>query len=157
MGIFGGLMVVFGISLIGGSLFYIYERTSLICERKYSECPKELLRDQYIADSLLLGKYLMTLLYGAGIICLVFSSSLGIDIAVIISSLCLLYMLINRIYYKHSLELTFHILKNKWKGEVNYKGYTDEVNVYRAIRDSQNMFFLSVVALIHLILLIVVL
>ena len=152
MSFLDALVGIFGFALIVGSLFYTYERSALIFSRKYSAYPKDLLSNQYMADILLLCKYFLFLLYGAGIICLIVSPSLGIDMAIVVNTACVLYYAANSIcYYRYGLKKTFYDLREKWEKGVLYKEYIDEVNVYRAIRDSQNFVFLCVVCLIHFI------
>lgn len=158
MGFFGALGVIIGLLLTAGSLFYIYERFVLLIERKYSGCPKNLLKYQYMADGLLLFKYFVILLYGLGIICLIISPIMGISLVFFISLVCLLHNASSQICYKkYGLKSTFYNLHEKWESGVNYKTYEDEVNVYRAIRDSQNWGILFFACLVHFITFIIVL
>lgn len=147
------LILMVGIALIVGSLSYTYERSALLFGRKYSACPRSLLSSQYLADGLLLFRYFIYILFGMELMCLATSPSLGTDVAFFANLLCVSYVFINGFCYEYFLKTLFKNLEIKWEDGVNYDSYTDEVNLYRAIRDTQRLGILTFVCVIQMVIL----
>lgn len=123
------------------TLYYIYERSSLMISRQYY-CPPNLLHTQLIADGILLGKYIAILLILVEIGSLAFYLKGIINIPetfiFVANSLVLLYLIISAIYLgkgSYLMEI-YESLRSKWEsGKTDGEFYNDEVNVYRTIRD----------------------
>lgn len=147
---------------IVATLYYIYERSSLMLSRQY-HCPPNLLHTQLIADGILLGKYIAILLILVEIGSLVFYLKGVINIPetfiFVANSLALLYLTISAIYLGKGsyLREIYESLRSKWEsGKTDDEFYNDEVNVYRTIRDCNDMTIFLCCAMIQLFLLIYV-
>lgn len=147
------LVFVFGLFLVVSNSFNVYERVVLISERKRHNYPSNYLSAQYAADSLLILKYIMLLIYGFGFIIMLGCPLLANTTVFVISSLLLCYVLIyNFCNKRYKLEETYSELKEKWEEfGVNHDGYIDEVNVYRAIRDSKKDWDVFIVGILQIV------
>lgn len=151
---FDFLILIFSITLIVCSVFNTYERASLLAQRKYHSKAYSLLPSQYMADGLVLFKYLCIMLYGAEMLCLTLYPSSCFLFAFLTNAFVLLFFIVHAIVHeKYGLNNLYNNLKEKWKDGVNYDTYEDEVNVYRAIRDSGNFILLTIVGFIQLVVL----
>lgn len=141
MNVFAIISILFGAVAFIGSLFYTYERSCLLADRQY-KCPPNLLKSQQLADSLVLCKYITVSLYAIEIILLGFAMY-GMDVnprlMIFIANGCsLLYSVIfSLVYEKYGLRETYEMLRMKWlEGNIDEKYHEDEVNLFRAIRDT---------------------
>lgn len=156
---FAIISILFGVVAFIGSLFYIYERSCLLADRQY-KCPPNLLKSQQLADSLVLCKYITVSLYAVEIILLGFAMY-GMNVnprpMILIANVCsLLYLLVISplAYEKYGLMETYEMLRMKWlKGDIDEKYHEDEVNLFRAIRDSHCGFTVASIATFQLVLL----
>lgn len=156
---FAIISILFGAVALIVSLFYIYERSSLLVDRQY-KCPPNLLKSQQLADSLVLCKYITISLYAIEIILLGFAMY-GMDAnprpMIVIANVCsLLYVLVISplAHEKYGLMETYEMLRMKWlKGDIDEKYHEDEVNLFRAIRDSHCGFTNASIATFQLVLL----
>lgn len=156
---FAIISILFGAVAFIGSLFYFYERSCLLADRQY-KCPPNLLKSQQLADSLVLCKYITVSLYAIEIILLGFAMY-GMDVnprpMIFIANVCsLLYLLVISplAHEKYGLMETYEMLRMKWlKGDIDEKYHEDEVNLFRAIRDSHCGFTVASIATFQLVLL----
>ena len=157
---FAIISILFGAVALIVSLFYIYERSCLLVDRQY-KCPPNLLKSQQLADSLVLCKYITISLYAIEIILLGFAMY-GMDVnprpMILIANVCsLLYLLVISplAYEKYGLRETYEMFRMKWlKGDIDEKYHEDEVNLFRAIRDSHCVFSNSLIATFQLLVLV---
>lgn len=153
--LFSTLITVVGVIIIIVTMYYMYERTALLVERKY-RCPSYILNSQVLADKLLLGKYFAIFLYGIEFGLLGFglmnSRVDPLPMSFIANSAMLLYLIVNGYFFKeYGLDKTYRELILKWvKGEINDTYHEDEVNLYRAIRDAKIDGFTALIALLQL-------
>lgn len=153
--LFSTLITVVGVIIIIVTMYYMYERTALLIERKY-RCPSYILNSQVLADKLLLGKYFAIFLYGIEFSLLGFglmnSRVDPLPMSFIANSAMLLYLIVNGYFFKeYGLDKTYRELILKWvKGEINDAYHEDEVNLYRAIRDAKIDGFTAFIALLQL-------
>lgn len=158
--LFSTLITVVGVIIIIVTMYYMYERTSLLIERKY-RCPSYILNSQVLADKLLLGKYFAIFLYGFEFVLLGFglmnSHVDPLPMSFIANSAMLLYLIVNGYSFKeYGLDKTYRELNLKWgKGEINDAYHEDEVNLYRAIRDAKIGVFTTFIALLQLFVLLI--
>lgn len=153
--LFSTLITVVGVIIIIVTMYYMYERTSLLVERKY-RCPSYILNSQVLADKLLLGKYFVIFLYGIEFVLLGFgymnSRVDPLPMSFIANSAMLLYLIVNGYFFKeYGLDKTYRELYLKWgKGIINVVHHEDEVNLYRAIKDAKIGVFTTFIALLQL-------
>ena len=157
---FSTLITVIGVITIIVTMYYMYERTALLDERKY-RCPSYILKSQVLADKLLLGKYFVIFLYGIELGLLGFGfMNPRVDplpMSYIANSAMLLYLIANGYSFNEcDLDKTYRELNLKWgKGEINDEYHEDEVNLYRAIRDAKIGGFITFIATLQLFVLII--
>ena len=156
---FAIISILLGAVAFIGSLFYIYERSCLLADRQY-KCPPNLLKSQQLSDSLVLCKYIIVSLYAIEIILLGFAMY-GMDVnprpMIFIANVCsLLYLSVISplAHEKYGLRETYEMLRMKWlKGNIDKKYHEDEVNLFRAIRDTNYGFTDASIVIFQLVLL----